>query len=304
MQEDKQIMTRFTATEKWDTEWHLSLSSNAQNLLHWITTKGCDIAGFWKLNPKLATFYTNLTHEQVDRALAELLDHDSEGETHVVLHKGWIWVRNFLVEQKNLPLNHQNNCHKGIIKVEADHFQNRFFDCQEYRRPEKKKIDPNCVSRQELRAAPKNWKAIRSECLDSNTNPVLRQDRQICEALANWWDHKMNLGTPLEVPMWQQMQTELVNYSPTVIVQAIAFAIANAKPNLNLVMANQIQESLDKETEVQAHHKKPVIDAPEKWETIFEAIYPNATRPDKFSYLPLSVQRRLKLEAKAPQLTS
>ena len=105
---------RLTATEKWDdNEWFRKLSTNAKVLFFYLTDK-CDIAGFIKYDIDVFSLYTGIRHEDVESALNEL-------EHFYIRKNGWIWIKNFLKHQKNLPLNESNHAHRGIIRIINNH---------------------------------------------------------------------------------------------------------------------------------------------------------------------------------------
>ena len=99
---------RFTETEKWDNAEFRSLNPHEKLSFLYILDK-CNLAGFWKVDIEGMGFQTKMTDLQVEGALKGLSS-SIEGPID-----GWIWVRNFLKYQKNLPLNPKNMAHKCII---------------------------------------------------------------------------------------------------------------------------------------------------------------------------------------------
>jgi len=101
---------RYTDTEKWDDAWFTSLSQ-LQMLLFIYLCDNCNIAGFYEIKLKRASSDLNSSAETITGALEGLhrgLMWSADGET--------IYIRKFLKHQKNLPLNPNNNAHKGILE--------------------------------------------------------------------------------------------------------------------------------------------------------------------------------------------
>ena len=99
---------RFTDTEKWKDKWFRSLSSDAK-ILFLYCLDNCNLAGFIEIDNKLFSFMTG--SEKINEAIEELKTGNIE------INAGWIFIKNFLKHQKNLPLNPNNNCHKHIISL-------------------------------------------------------------------------------------------------------------------------------------------------------------------------------------------
>jgi hypothetical protein len=100
---------RFTDTEKWEDGWFTSLSQ-LQMLLFIYLCDNCNNAGFYEIKLKRASSDLNSSPETIQGALEGLhrgLMWSVDGET--------IYIRNFLKHQKNLPLNPNNNAHRGIL---------------------------------------------------------------------------------------------------------------------------------------------------------------------------------------------
>jgi len=105
--EQSAMPNRFTITEKWDDKWFRSLTVDEKLLFNYFCDK-CNLAGFLEIDTDKIVFDTGLTGEEVLGALKGL----SRG---LLGANDWIWVKNFLRHQKNLPLNPENNAHKHII---------------------------------------------------------------------------------------------------------------------------------------------------------------------------------------------
>lgn len=102
------MSSRFTQTEKWDDKWFRGLTVNAK-VLYWYIWDKCNIAGFWEVDLDGAIFHTKIKPNVIRGAYEEL----SRG---LVGAGEYVWVRKFLYHQKNLPLNPENNAHRGILR--------------------------------------------------------------------------------------------------------------------------------------------------------------------------------------------
>jgi uncharacterized phage protein (TIGR02220 family) len=69
----------------------------------------CDCAGFWEIDSDRAAYDTGLSVEAVNKALDSLDD-------KIVRGSRFIWIKNFLFHQRNLPLNHANKAHRAIVR--------------------------------------------------------------------------------------------------------------------------------------------------------------------------------------------
>ena len=104
---------RFTDIGKWRDKWFRRLSI-PEKLLFMYLCDSCDIAGFVEIDIELFAFETGLPQEDVEGAL--------KGLARGLVQKGsTIWLKNFLKHQRNLPLNPENRCHKGIISSLVSH---------------------------------------------------------------------------------------------------------------------------------------------------------------------------------------
>lgn len=108
---------RFTDTEKWKDPWFLDLSPKAK-LLFTFLCDSCDMAGFYEKNDRMVSFHTGIDLDEINHLYEEL-------KKSVIIRDRWVFVKNFIRHQKNLPLNPDNNCHKTIIyslKSKSDWF--------------------------------------------------------------------------------------------------------------------------------------------------------------------------------------
>jgi len=115
---------RYTNTEKWSDSWFYNLKS-LEKLLFIYLYENCDIAGFIEVNIKK---FAN------DLGLSEL---DTKGAFKGLFrgliyskNNDFIYIKNFLKNQKNYPLNENNNAHLGIIK-RFEHYSH-IFEFQSY----------------------------------------------------------------------------------------------------------------------------------------------------------------------------
>ena len=119
------MSSRFTATEKWKDSWFGDLPVESKLLFIYIV-ENCDIAGFWEINFKVASFETGIPRriENGFEGMQPVLDIEGAFKplaSRFVIDEKYVWVRNFLYHQKNLPLNPENKCHKGILRIIESH---------------------------------------------------------------------------------------------------------------------------------------------------------------------------------------
>lgn len=97
---------RFTDTDKWNDAWFLDLKPLAKLLFTYLCDQ-CDIAGFLELNIKKITFDLGADKQAVEKAMKEI-----DSRILYSTDSRFIFIRNFIKHQKNLPL-------KPEIKVRA-----------------------------------------------------------------------------------------------------------------------------------------------------------------------------------------
>lgn len=101
---------RFTDTGKWSDNWFIELSPTAKLLFMYICDN-CDVAGFFEISPRKIAFDTGIDTRGLQEALKEL------ARGLIYSHDGTIvFLKNFVKHQKNIPLNHANKAHRGVIK--------------------------------------------------------------------------------------------------------------------------------------------------------------------------------------------
>lgn len=101
---------RFTNTDKWCDGWFSELKPSSKLTFLYLCDL-CDVAGFIEINSKRIAFDCGLNKQDVEVALGEL-------KSKLIFSKcrKYAFIINFIKHQKNLPLNEQNNAHKGIVK--------------------------------------------------------------------------------------------------------------------------------------------------------------------------------------------
>lgn len=105
---------RFTETEKWDDQWFRSLGPSTKLVLFFLRDR-CDAAGFWEIDIEALEHFCKLPSDKL-RGLFEGLNKSHEGLGKVLIRRGgYVWLKDFVDEQKNLPLNPLNNAHRKII---------------------------------------------------------------------------------------------------------------------------------------------------------------------------------------------
>lgn len=99
---------RFTVTEKWTDHWFHRLTPISKLFFIYLC-ENVDIAGIWEIDHERAAFDIGVTESQIESALRETEKcYMSDGK--------FLWLRNFIKYQGNLPLNENVNAHKGIVK--------------------------------------------------------------------------------------------------------------------------------------------------------------------------------------------
>ena len=104
------MSVKFTNTKKWDDVWFSELTMEDKVMFVYLCDM-CDIAGFLEINERLIRFHTGI--EDVRGAVTSL-------SKSVIYRDGYIWIMKYIKHQKNLPLNPNNNAHKGIISSMSD----------------------------------------------------------------------------------------------------------------------------------------------------------------------------------------
>lgn len=112
---------RFTDTNKWVDGWFSELKP-LNKLLFLYLCDQCDIAGFLEVNTKKISFDLGIGKQEVERGLREL-----ESRIMFSFDSKFIFIKNFIKHQKNLPLNEKNPAHKGTIKKLNEHLLNFGF---------------------------------------------------------------------------------------------------------------------------------------------------------------------------------
>lgn len=119
---------RFTNTDKWVDTWFSDLKPLSKLLFMYLCDQ-CDIAGFLELNIRTISFEVGTDRASIERAFNELYPEDKqtidgaargeELQTPRILYsldRKFIFIRNFIKHQRNLPLNENNKAHRGILK--------------------------------------------------------------------------------------------------------------------------------------------------------------------------------------------
>ena len=114
---------RFTNTDKWHKKWFRNLSIEGK-ILFLFLLDACDNAGFYEMDIELMHFFTKLSEQKIN----ELLN-DDYFQKDVIQKDGWLWIKDFIGHQKNLPLSPKNNYHKQIIGLLYEQ-QERFAECK------------------------------------------------------------------------------------------------------------------------------------------------------------------------------
>lgn len=101
---------RLTNTDKWNDQWFSGLDWRQKVVFLYLCDQ-CDMAGFYEINLRKMAWDIAIDCADVEGALKGLksrLLYSSDGK--------YLFLRNFIKHQKNLPLNEKNKFHSGIIK--------------------------------------------------------------------------------------------------------------------------------------------------------------------------------------------
>ena len=105
------MASRFTNTEKWNDAWFCELKPSAKLLFLYLCDQ-CDIAGFLELNIRKISFDLGIGKQEAESSLTGLSDKIAYSKD-----RKYIFVKNFLKHQKNLPLNPKTTIYNKIIAV-------------------------------------------------------------------------------------------------------------------------------------------------------------------------------------------
>jgi len=113
------MATKISVVDKWDDPWFRRLKPE-EKLMFIYLCEQCDCAGFWEFDDYGASFQTRIPEEKIGEIIETLC---SPYEGSYKAHRGgkWIWLKNHIKHQQNMPLCPNNNCHKGIVKRLLDH---------------------------------------------------------------------------------------------------------------------------------------------------------------------------------------
>lgn len=102
------VPKRFTETDKWKDCWFLDLSPEAK-LVFIFLCETCDTAGFCQRHDRMTSAFTGVPQDRLEAIYGAL-------SKSVIQRENLFWVANYLHHQKNLPLNYENNAHKGAME--------------------------------------------------------------------------------------------------------------------------------------------------------------------------------------------
>ena len=115
-------MKRFYETDRWKAPSFRRLTA-PQKLIMFYLEGNCNNAGFIEWDKETCSFFTRMEEKHIETAF-EGLARGLEGANPLVVlpekdasKTAWIFLPEFLKEQKNFPLNPVNNAHKQIITI-------------------------------------------------------------------------------------------------------------------------------------------------------------------------------------------
>ena len=118
---------RFTITDKWADKWYRKLSIEGKVLFQYLCDN-CDIAGFWEIDLEVAAVKTRIPFEKETGLLDNCKTHYQDISTVMqeltkcyITNEKYLWIKNFIYYQGNLPLHKNCNTNTGIIKSINSH---------------------------------------------------------------------------------------------------------------------------------------------------------------------------------------
>ena len=173
---------RFTNTEKWEDVWFRSLKPEEKLLFNYLCDK-CNQAGFYEIDIEMASFQTSLKAEQIEGAIKGL----GRG---LVGAGNWIWIKNFLRHQKNLPLNPANSFHKHILECLKSQKENfNLKEIEEYLGAEQGLISPIVIGK--VKGEVKGNKGVQGEInLPDTLKPFFEK----------WMNYRAEIKKPIKLP--------------------------------------------------------------------------------------------------------
>lgn len=204
---------RFTNTEKWEDPWYRSLKPEEKLMFNYLCDK-CNQAGFYEIDIAMASFQTGLNHEQIEGAIKGL-------NRGLVGAGNWIWIKNFLRHQKNLPLNPANSFHKHIIECLKSQKENfNLKEIEEYLGAVQGLISPIVIGKGNGEG--KGTKGVQGEIkLPENLKPIFEK----------WMHYRAEIKKPIKLPSLDAACKEfetLCNGDPLLAEKIINRSIANS----------------------------------------------------------------------------
>jgi hypothetical protein len=113
---------RFTDTTKWEDGWFSELKPLTKLLFLYLCDR-CDAGGFLEVNIKKIAFDLGIGKQEAESGMEGL-------KSKIIFSQDskYIFIRNFIKHQKNMPLNANNPAHRGIIKILSSQLQNFGLD--------------------------------------------------------------------------------------------------------------------------------------------------------------------------------
>jgi hypothetical protein len=108
---------RFTNTDKWNDAWFYELDLRQKAVFLYLCDL-CDIAGFFEINLRRMAQDIGMSDADVKGALKGLhsrIIYSTDGK--------YLFLRNFIKHQKNLPFNSSNRAHQGILRLLKEKLQ-------------------------------------------------------------------------------------------------------------------------------------------------------------------------------------
>lgn len=210
------MTTRFTETDKWEDSWFRKLKLQEKVLFLYICDK-CNSAGFWEIDLELASIFTGIGAKSILAAF--------EGLSRAYLrHGGFVWLRDFIRQQRNYPLNPQNNAHKQIIGQLEFHSDNdvKFLEELEKMSPKRAPNEGPCNS---------NSKGNSNSSGNGNSKvkgadiPDYMESPEFKTAWAEWIQHRIEIRHKLTPSTIRMQLKKFMKYHEEEAIDTIHLSI-------------------------------------------------------------------------------
>lgn len=187
-------MKRFTETRKWGDPWFRALPPHIKTFWQFLCDN-CDNAGLWDCDMVLAEFLIGIKYDK-----AEVLLHFQKNVT--VLDGGKWFLPKFILFQWG-PLNPENKCHKGILRILND----SHLETEHFIEGPSKDLGRGLQASQE-------WNGIGMEWNRVLEMPLLLNKAEFVSAFGDWIKFRVRLKTSKDFKGLFNRQLEMLSAYP------------------------------------------------------------------------------------------